>query len=119
MMDDEGDLRRRFQELRAEEGCSVPAFNPVIVRQTHSLFPRLAAPIAASLLLIAALITTIVVRSHHTTFSDADRVVVRSAANWRPPTDFLLRPPGSEILSGTPAIPDVAGILPLMKGPSR
>jgi hypothetical protein len=118
MMDEEADLRERFEELRTEDGRGVPAFSPVIRRHRPSLLP-MAAPIAASLVLFAALVTVIVVRSRHTTFSATDRATVRATANWRPPTDFLLRPPGNEILSGTPVIPDVNGILPPTKGASR
>ena len=34
----------------------------------------------------------------------------RSVAEWQPPTDFLLRTPGNDMLTSTPRIPDLKGI---------
>jgi hypothetical protein len=106
MIDEESDLRERFARLRAEERAGVPRFDPrPRVRKRHAW--RLAAAAAALLL---AVIVTIKTRSHPTKFSLSDRAAVRSVAAWHPPTDFLLRTPGNEMLATTPRIPDLKGI---------
>jgi hypothetical protein len=99
------DLRERFAQLRAEEGGAVPRFQ-VRMRTRHIAWRAIAA--TAALLLIA--IVAITVRPRSTKFSDTDRAAVRSVAAWHPPTDFLLRTPGSEMLTTTPRIPDLKGI---------
>ncbi|MEA2336892.1 MAG: hypothetical protein QOE82_899 [Thermoanaerobaculia bacterium] len=99
------DLRQRFAQLRAEELGSVPRFQ-VKSRARHVAWRLIAA--TAALLLVA--IITITIRSRPTKFSDTDRAAVRSVAAWHPPTDFLLRTPGSEMLTTTPRIPDLKGI---------
>ncbi len=104
MIDDEGDLRPRFQELRDEERRFAPRFR--VAPPLRRLAPRRLITAAAALILLV-LVVTISVRSRKTTFSASDRAAVRSIAAWHPPTDFLLRTPGSEILLTTPVIPDV------------
>ena len=118
MTDNRNDLSKRFEELRAEESRWVPAFNPTPRRPTR--FParaRLAAA-AALLVLFAALAAVIAVRPERTSFSESDRAIARSMAAWRPPTAFLLRTPGSEILATTPVILD-PDVLSLVKGAAR
>ena len=107
MIDDESELRRRFDRLLAEERIGVPTFS-VPRRQTkRSLNWRLIAVPAALLLIVALFVIT---RSQPTAFSDSDRAAVRSVSAWHPPTDFLLRTPGSEMFTTTPRIPDLKGI---------
>ena len=107
MIDEESDLRERFARLRAEERSGVPRFVWESPGRKHRLAWRL---IAATAALLLAVIMTITIRSRPTRFSDSDRAVVRSVAEWHPPTDFLLRTPGSEMLTTTPRIPDLKGI---------
>lgn len=107
MIDDESDLRERFAQLRAEERPAVPRFGVESRGRTRPVIWRAIAATAA-LLLIA--IITITLRSRPTKFSATDRAAVRSVAAWHPPTDFLLRTPGSEMLTTTPRIPDLKGI---------
>jgi hypothetical protein len=118
MTDDPMDLRRRFEELRSEESRRIPAFNPTPRRPTR--FPARArfAAAAALLLLFAVLAAVIAVRPDRTRFSESDRAFARSIAEWRPPTAFLLRTPGSEILATTPVILD-PDVLPTVKGAAR
>lgn len=111
------DLRRRFQELRGDDARVAPRFR--ISHARRALRPRPLAASAIILILSAALIAVIGVRGRSTTFSESDRVVVQSVAAWRPPTSFLLRTPGGEILSTTPLIPDIRRLLPPSKGVSR
>lgn len=107
MIDDESDLRERFAHLRAEERAGVPRFEPgPRERQRHVAWRVIAA--TATLLLVVTL--TIAIRPHPTRFSESDHAAVRSVAEWHPPTDFLLRTPGSEMLTTTPHIPDLKGI---------
>jgi hypothetical protein len=107
VIDDESDLRERFAHLRAEERAGIPRFDSEPRGRKHHLAWRM---IAATATLLLVVITSILVRSHPTTFSDSDRAAVHSAADWHPPTDFLLRTPGSEMLTTTPRIPDLKGI---------
>jgi hypothetical protein len=117
-MDEESELRARFEELRAEDQRWMPRYRPGPSRRLFAP-RRLLAVAAVSFLLVVALATLVTIRSRRTTFSDSDRVAVRSIAAWRPPTEFLLRTPGSEILTTTPAIPDVAALIESGKGASR
>jgi hypothetical protein len=105
VIDNESDLRERFAQLRAEEQRGVPRFS-IEWRRRHVIWRAIAA--TAALLLIVVLSLTI--RSHPTQFSASDRAAARSVAEWTPPTDFLLRTPGSEMLTTTPKIPDLKGI---------
>lgn len=108
MIDEETGLRERFARLRAEERLGIPRFQAEPrSRKRHVAAWRVIAAPAALLLVIFVIIS---VRSHPTTFSDSDRAVVQSVAEWHPPTDFLLRTPGNEMLTSTPQIPDLKGI---------
>ena len=107
MIDEESDLRERFARLRAEERAGVPRFEWEPRGGKRRVAWRL---IAATAALLLAVIATITIRSRPTRFSDSDRAAVRSVAEWHPPTDFLLRTPGSEMLTTTPRIPDLKGI---------
>lgn len=108
-MIDEDNLRERFAQLRAEERSAAPvwrrALGPAIATR-HAPWRMLAA--AAALLLIV--IITMTLHSRATKFTNSERAVVRSVAAWHSPTDFLLRTPGSEMLTTTPRIPDLKGI---------
>ena len=118
MIEESSELRKRFEELRAEDGRWIPPFHPVTSGPRFAL-QRLIAVAAVFCLLLASLAALITIRSRRTTFSDSDRLVVRSIAAWRPPTAFLLRTPGSEILMTTPALPDVAAVFESTKGASQ
>jgi hypothetical protein len=109
MMDEESELRERFARLRAEERLRVPPFQATRRSRTRR-GPVRWRVIAAAAALVLVIFVTIAIRSHPTRFSDSDRAVVRSVADWQPPTDFLLRTPGSEMLTTTPRIPDLKGI---------
>jgi hypothetical protein len=110
VIDEESDLRERFAQLRAEEGAGVLRFELEPRGRKHHVAWRVMAVTAALLLIVIMTVTTITILSHPTTFSDSDRAAVRSVADWHPPTDFLLRTPGSEMLTTTPRIPDLKGI---------
>ena len=90
-------LGDRFAELREEERAVVPPFT--VPRPQHFVALRWA---------VAALLLVIVVAlfpRHHITFTPDDRAAARSITEWHPPTDFLLRTPGREVLSTVPSIP--------------
>lgn len=106
MIDDESDIRERFADLRAEERAFIPRFDWMRHRRRPYVAWRMIAVTAALLLVVIA---TILVRAPSTEFSASDRAAVRSVADWHPPTDFLLRTPGSEMLTTTPHIPDLKG----------
>ena len=100
-------LHERFAELRAEERRVVPRFDAMPRERRRRVAWRMIAA-AATLLLIVGI--SIMIRPHPTKFSDSDRAAARSVAEWHPPTDFLLRTPGSDMLTSTPRIPDLKGI---------
>jgi hypothetical protein len=103
VIDEEHDLRARFEELRDVERRFVPRFG---VPRRRRLVPRRLLATAAAMILLA-IVAVISIRSRRTTFSASDRAAVQTIAAWHPPTDFLLQTPGSEILVSTPVIPDV------------
>ena len=100
-------LHERFAELRAEELRVVPRFEAMPRERRRRVAWRMIAATATLLLIIGISIT---IRQHPTKFSDSDRAAARSVAEWHPPTDFLLRTPGSDMLTSTPRIPDLKGI---------
>lgn len=103
MIDEERDLRERFQELREAERRLAPRFG---VPRRRRLVPRRLLATASALIFLA-IVVLIGVRSRRTTFSASDRAAVQTIAAWHSPTDFLLQTPGNEILVSTPAIPDI------------
>lgn len=107
MNDDESDLRERFAQLRAEERYVVPRFDPVPRVRKRSVAGRM---IAATAMFVLLVVIAIAIRPRPTRFTDTDRAAVHSLAEWHPPTDFLLRTPGSEVVTTTPRIPDLKGI---------
>ncbi len=117
MTDEEIDLKRRFLELRDEEARWTPRFR--LPHVGHTARPRLLAACAATLVLCVAALVLVGVRSRRTTFSISDRAAIQAIDAWRSPTQFLLVTPGAAILSTTPAIPDLSGAVPRMKGAKR
>jgi hypothetical protein len=117
VIDDDLVLKTRFRELRAEEERRAPHFRVQPVRRGVRLRPLSA--VAAVLLVFVVTFVAIGVRARHTTFSDSDRAVVHAVGEWRPPTEFLLRTPGDEILTNTPPIPDHSGVLTTTRGLSQ
>ncbi|MEA2568309.1 MAG: hypothetical protein QOI24_310 [Acidobacteriota bacterium] len=106
-MIDESTLRERFARLRADERGAVPRFE--LRPRARKLRPlRTLIATTAALLLVAIVAFTL--RPGRVSFSASDRAAARSVAEWHPPTDFLLRTPGSELLTTTPRIPDLKGI---------
>lgn len=101
------DLRSRFHQLRELDERAAPRFRVPRGRVSR---PRMAVA-AAILVILSSVIALIGVRSRSVMFSDSDRATVRSVAAWQPPTRFLLRTPGNQILTTTPVIPDVHDVL--------
>ncbi len=106
----ESELRERFARLRAEDQRTVPRF---------SWQPRLREPrvrwrmVSATATLLFVLIVSGIGlhRRAAATFSEADRSAVHALAAWHAPTDVLLRTPENQLLTTTPRIPDLKGIL--------
>jgi len=116
------DLRRLFAELRRQEEPAAPRFAVLwgeaarrreVRRETsarHRLRPAALAGAAAAALAAVAVLAILAVAGlgwFRTAALPSDRSASRSSApwlaDWRPPTDFLLRTPGREILSAAPA----------------
>lgn len=117
-MIDDSDLKKRFEELRADEARSAPRFDPSARRETRFVPRRLAMATAALLVLSLGVVVGVRDRSRSVVFDNSDRLAVRSVDAWRAPTEFLLDTPGSELLNTTPTIPDLAIVLPSPKGSS-
>jgi hypothetical protein len=90
------DLRELFHRLRDEElpvaGFQLPAGN-----RQRATGNRWRAAVATALVVIAI----VVVAFHHHRPPAPESIVT-----WKAPTDFLLRTPGSEVLSTVPQIPE-------------
>ncbi len=115
------DLRQRFEELRDEERSGVPPFRASRQRRPHSSSWRWMPVTVAALLLIVSLSVVFSMRSRRASFTSDDRIAAHAIADWHPPTEFLLRTPGSELLTSMPSIPDgaVRSLVQSSKGVSR
>jgi len=115
---DDSDLEKRFDELRSEEARWAPRFDPSARRGARFVPRRLAMAAAALLVLSLGVVVGVRDRSRSVAFDNSDRLAVRSVDAWRAPTEFLLKTPGSELLTTTPTIPDLTILLPSPKGSS-
>lgn len=112
--DDDRDLRDRFEALRQEEAAAAPAFRQLwdastrasVAQRSQGLtFFRWIA-VAAAVTVIAGTATLYRATSRLTEPSK-DRVledVAFPTAQWRAPTDFLLRTPGRDLFGTIPRI---------------
>ncbi len=111
MTDSERELRRLFEELRRADEISAPSFKNILDRaraggeRTHSVPFLRALPFALVLAVIA--VSWIVLRGPRRGPAPAvpeepPRAV--ALADWKSPTDFLLKTPGAELLNSTPAL---------------
>ena len=90
------DLRHLFHQLRDEE-LPVAGFQLPVRREqraTGNAWRAVAAFVTIVTVTIAAIL-------HHRRPPVTDSIVT-----WKAPTDFLLRTPGSELLSSVPQIPE-------------
>ena len=98
-LQNEGDLRERFAQLREHDQRRPPLFGAVLARsgRQHS------APIGAlRVTLAAAGIRVAALLLHTPNRPSAEQAVRYPQANWRAPTDFLLDVPGDDMLRTTP-----------------
>lgn len=103
--EEDTDLARLFEELRRADDAKAPPFRQVLEKAkaaqnaSSRLLPLRVAAVAA-VLAIAAL-TAVFLRRPAREAAGQDRPV--TVAQWKSPTDWLLRTPGSEILDELPA----------------
>jgi len=83
-----------FHRLRDEDLARVPPFH-VAARSKRAWRPLLAAAAALVIVVLGIL-----------AFHHRRPPVTESIVTWKAPTDFLLRTPGSELLSTVPQIPE-------------
>jgi hypothetical protein len=110
-MNNDPDLRRRFEALKNDEQRLAPPFEGLFrVRATRAprRFPRLAAATALLLILTAV---PIAVRRFSTRVEQPPHA---SLSTWRAPTDFLLTTPNAELLRSLPEIGTTS--IPLTQG---
>jgi hypothetical protein len=108
-MNDDRDLRESFDALRREDEGASPAFNSMWDRAarrdasrrlTHA--SRQAVWVAAGVAFLAGATILYWTPSPPPEAVSAD--VARAFAEWRAPTDFLLRTPGRELLETVPRV---------------
>ena len=107
-MPEDRDLARLFEELRRADEASAPPLKDVLQRKRagrgapgRSAFLRVAT--LAALLVAAALVAVLV---RWPAGETAEREPPVTLAQWKSPTDWLLRTPGSELLDELPKLPD-------------
>lgn len=101
MHDEDCDLREAFARLRREERARVTPFPEVLrIAQRRRAERRWPMRVPAMVAVVAALG---VLAARQAGYFDPSPRVAGSLASWVAPTEFLLRTPGEELLSGTPA----------------
>ena len=97
LVGEEAEIRRLFHELRQREESQAPPFSVLRNR------PRTASPgTPRALLAAAAAIAVLLLFLLRTGPNAADRSP--SLADWTPPTNFLLRTAGDELMEERPAL---------------
>jgi hypothetical protein len=92
------DLRELFHQLREEDLSRLPSPR---LRGEGAPKGRVRGWAFAAIVLVASVLFVI---KHHRRPPVAESIVT-----WKAPTDFLLRTPGSELLSTVPRIPERRG----------
>jgi hypothetical protein len=103
------EFRERFASLRREDAKRALGFERVLQRSPRRPASRLGALAAASCVLAAAMVVTVLQLSHRARPAPYDATL--SLANWRAPTDFLLNTPGRELLRSVPRIGEPSELL--------
>jgi hypothetical protein len=114
-MAEDRDLARLFEELRRADEASAPSFDNVLERQgVGPRTPARVAPLrfaALVVLLVAVALAAVLIR--RPAGEKAGLELPRTLAQWKSPTDSLLRTPGSEFLS---ELPTLSGSVPKYAG---
>jgi hypothetical protein len=97
---DDFDLRERFAHLRDRERACAPDFDRVVARAGVARGPRASWAYVAAAALVVAAVALVVLRRIEMPAQRTES----SLARWSAPTDFLLRTPGHELLSTSPAL---------------
>jgi hypothetical protein len=105
MNGDDRDLYEAFQALRREEEAGVPRFALPAVA-AHGRYPLAVATACLIAVLAAALW---LMPGHHARSGRPERAAA-SITSWTPPTDFLLKTPGRELVEGVPSIGEWQGM---------
>ena len=108
---DDAELRELFSRLRQEEQLHAPRFNAESkptssIRRTPVRRPLGRTLAGAFLCVVTTLATILYLRHEPRRHPPAPQtgVPVASISEWKPPTDFLLKTPGSEMLRAAPAL---------------
>ena len=107
-MAEDRDLASFFEELRRADEASAPPFEDALERErvghgapARFVFFRLA---ALTVLLVAAALAAVLLRRPAGEMAGPEPPV--TLAQWKSPTDWLLRTPGSELLFELPTLHD-------------
>lgn len=97
--DDDRYLRERFDSMRSAEAARGPTFERVLEAARSPRFqPRLSLAHVAVAAAVVVALGLAITRSLESPVPRAGEML----AEWTAPTDFLLRTPGSELLSSAP-----------------
>jgi hypothetical protein len=120
-MAEDRDLARLFEELRRADEASAPPLKDVLGRERagRGAPARVALFRFATLtaLLVAAALAAVLIR--RPAGETADREPPVTLAQWKSPTDWLLRTPGSELLDELPTLPGSVPEYPGFEGAER
>lgn len=96
-------IRSALQELRSADTRHVPSFENVLARQLHTEYhaPWASLAVAASIVLIAALVYRVVVQPS-TRLTVSNEVIALS--QWRAPTQMLLETSRTSLLTQAPQL---------------
>jgi len=105
--DEDRELARLFEELRRADEVSAPGFREIFERRQVTEVTRAARAMrlaAAAVLAIALGVAVVLVRR---TESRSRAAPGPTLAEWKAPTDGLLRTPGAELFDSVPRFPAV------------
>lgn len=111
MTDDDRDLHQAFQASRAAERAGTPPFRRGMEGRAHRAGRRRVPGLLALGGVIAILL--LAVFSHRSGNGEADLELAQRVMAWRSPTDFLLPPSLSALLSSVPRIGEAPAGSPL------
>lgn len=107
-MTDDRDLRENFDALRREDAGAAPAFDPIWDAAARRRSSRRFTAASGRALWAAASVVVIagaaILYRGASPPEAASEDVARAFAEWRAPTDFLLRTPGRELLETVPRV---------------
>ena len=103
MIEDEADLKERFDDLRRETAARAPSFHATLegVAARRRAAPRHRARWLGAAVAVSAVLVFLLTRRGQ---PDTRMAIDLASARWHAPTDFLLALPGEELLRTVPRL---------------